>query len=408
MLTNNGNAGISNFDYVVRTGDAISDEQHVELEEPFNILGGKTEATVILQADADFTRADKQLVITRVNGQPNEEADKAVSEGTLITLAQASTRRTLIEEYTGTWCGYCPRGTVGLELLQEEFADDIAIVSVHTDDPMTILGYQPMYENVREYPSAYFNRAYGVDPYAGTIEQPRGSRFDVLWQQSLPTEASLDIEARWTNEQQTRIAVTSKMRFQYHSDTAPYGVAYVLVEDGLQCDTTGWEQRNFFFYFKDQGDYQPGTQMGDDFKDYLNVDTEYMKGVVYNDVAVAAYGITEGLANSVKAPLAVDEEKTHSYTISVASNTLIQDKQQLRVVAFIIDRVNGRVVNAAVAPVSSGADGVEPVHVSMDSDDVTARSYDLQGRQLSSNHQSRGLRIVRQADRSVVKLLVRP
>jgi len=407
-LTNNGNAGISSFDYVVRTGEASTDEQHVELTEPFSILGGKTEATITLQADADYARADKQLVITRVNGQPNEQMDEAVADGTLITLAQASPRRTLIEEYTGTWCGYCPRGTVGLELLNEEFGDDIAIVSIHTDDPMTILGYQPMYENVRDYPSAYFNREYGVDPYAGTLREARGSRYDVLWQQSQPTEASLDVEARWSNDQQTRIAVTSRMRFQYESAKAPYGLAYVLVEDGLQCDTTGWEQRNFYYYFKDQDDYKPGTLMGDDFKDYLNVDTEYMQGVVYNDVAVAAYGITEGLANSVKAPLVIGEEKTHNYTISVGLNNLIQDKSRLRVVAFIIDRKSGRVVNAAVADVHSETDGIEAVPADVAGHEGQARIYDLQGRPVVGRQSSGALRIVRQADGRVVKTLARP
>ena len=372
------------------------------------IITGKTEATVTLQADADYARADKQLVITRVNGQPNEQMAEAVADGSLITLAQASPRRTLIEEYTGTWCGYCPRGTIGLELLREEFADDIAVVSIHTDDPMTILGYQPMYENVRDYPTAFFNREYDVDPYAGSLEQPRGSRYDVLWQQSLPTEASLDVKAQWSSSLQTRINVTSTMRFQYQSDTAPYGLAYVLVEDGLECDTTGWEQRNFYYYFKDQDDYKPGTQMGDDFKDYLNVDTEYMQGVVYNDVAVAAYGITEGLANSVKAPLAVGEEKTHSYTISVGLNNLIQDKQRLRVVAFIIDRKSGRVVNAAVADVHSETDGIESVPADVAAHEGTARTYDLQERPVVGRQPAGALRIVRQPDGRVVKTLARP
>ena len=273
---------------------------------------------------------------------------------------------------------------------------------------MTIPGYQPMYENVRDYPSAYFNREYGVDPYAGTLREARGSRYDVLWQQSQPTEASLDVEARWSNDQQTRIAVTSRMRFQYESAKAPYGLAYVLVEDGLQCDTTGWEQRNFYYYFKDQDDYKPGTQMGDDFKDYLNVSTEYMQGVVYNDVAVAAYGITEGLANSVKAPLAIGEEKTHSYTISVGLNNLIQDKSRLRVVAFIIDRRSGRVVNAAVADVHSETDGIESVPADVAGHEGQARIYDLQGRPVTGRQASGALRIVRQADGRVVKTLARP
>ena len=119
---------------------------------------------------------------------------------------------------------------------------------------MAILGYQAIYENVRSYPSAHINRVLDVDPYAGSLRVPYGVKTDVEQQLALPTESTLDLEAQWSNDAFTRIAVTSKMRFQYNSADSPYAMAYVLVEDGLQCDTTGWEQANFYYYFKDYED----------------------------------------------------------------------------------------------------------------------------------------------------------
>ena len=401
-LTNNGMAGITDFDYQVYTNDVAGVEKHVVLPEPFTVFGGKTKTTVELDADPEYAWAEKKVKITKVNGQPNLQADVA-GTGSLITLAKDSHRRALVEEYTGTWCGYCPRGTVGLRKLQEDFGDDVVAVSIHTDDPMAILGYQAIYENVRSYPSAHINRVLDVDPYAGSLRVPYGVKTDVEQQLALPTEATLDLEAQWSNDAFTRIAVTSKMRFQYNSADSPYAMAYVLVEDGLQCDTTGWEQANFYYYFKDYEEYQPGTQMYEDFKEYLSTDSDVMEGVVYDDVAVAAYGVSEGLPGSVKAPIVVDEEKTHSYTISVANNALIQDKSKLSVAAFIIDKTDGRVVNAAIVPVEGYELGIDDALTSNGNRAVSR--YSIDGRRLTAPQ--RGLNIIRTADGCTMKVVVR-
>ena len=400
-LTNSGAAGISSFDYQVYTNGTPGVERHVDLAENFAVMGGKTYANITLDADPDFAKAQKRVVITRVNGQPNEQIDEPAAVGTLITLAQASPRRTLIEEYTGTWCGYCPRGTIGLRKLHQDFGDQIVAVSIHTDDPMAILGYQPIYQDVRSYPLAFFNREYSADPYGGSLLEDYGAYQDVAWQQSLPTEAALKLSARWSNDLQTRIAVTATSTFQYASADADYGLAYVVVEDGLQCDTTGWEQRNFFTYFADWDEYAPGTQAYEDFKDYLSAE-EYVEGVIYDDVAVAAYNIVDGVNNSVPAPIAVGEEKTHNYTISIANNAIIQDKSKLRVVAILIERASGRLVNAAIASILSDTDGIAAGTIQHDG---PTTYYGADGRQHKQTVS--GLNIVRRPDGTTTKLIVR-
>ncbi len=402
-LTNNGVAGISDFDYLVYTNDVAGIEKHVVLPEPFTVFGGKTKTTIVLDADAECAWAEKKVVITKVNGQPNLLINEAVGRGSLITLAKTSPRRTLVEEFTGTWCGYCPRGTVGLRKLHEDFGDEVVTVSVHTDDPMAILGYQSIYENVHQYPSAYINRVMNVDPYAGSKGTAYGVKEDVEMQQGLPTEASLELEAKWSNDTFTRITVTSKMQFQYNSPVSTYAMAYVLVEDGLQCDTVGWEQQNFFYYFKDNPEYQPGSVMYEDFKEYLNTNSDVMEGVVYDDVVVAAYGVDGGLASSVKAPIIIDEEKTHNYIISVSNNALIQDKSKLKAVAFIIDKSSGRIVNSACATIEGYESGISDTTSSPIP--TTVARYSIDGRLLSAPQC--GLNIVRTSDGRTVKVVVR-
>lgn len=70
------------------------------------------------------------------------------------------TKRVLIEDYTGTWCGYCPRVAEGIDLVmdQTEFAVPVAIH--RGNDPYTFSGASVL-ENLiglQGYPDARLNR----------------------------------------------------------------------------------------------------------------------------------------------------------------------------------------------------------------------------------------------------------
>jgi len=48
------------------------------------------------------------------------------------------TKKVLIEEFTGTWCGYCPYGASALQSLIDENEGNIIGVGVHYQDPLAI------------------------------------------------------------------------------------------------------------------------------------------------------------------------------------------------------------------------------------------------------------------------------
>ena len=62
--------------------------------------------------------------------------------------------RPLIEEYTGTWCGWCPRGFTGMEMLRETFGEDFIGVAIHNQDPMAVLTTSQYPSNIQGFPSA--------------------------------------------------------------------------------------------------------------------------------------------------------------------------------------------------------------------------------------------------------------
>lgn len=51
-------------------------------------------------------------------------------------FAQQSTRKVLVEDITGAWCGFCPDGTASLTALKQAYGDQIIAVGVHVNDSM--------------------------------------------------------------------------------------------------------------------------------------------------------------------------------------------------------------------------------------------------------------------------------
>ena len=82
---------------------------------------------------------------------------------------------------------------------------------------------------------------------------------------------------------------------------------------------------------------------------------------------------------------------------------MIQDKSKLSVAAFIIDKTDGRVVNAAIVPVEGYELGIDDALTSNGNRAVSR--YSIDGRRLTAPQ--RGLNIIRTADGRTMKVVVR-
>lgn len=75
------------------------------------------------------------------------------------TAPGSFTKKALIEDYTGTWCGWCPRVSYAIELVENE-TDKVYAVAAHSGDPMQN-SYSLALDNVyvtSGYPTAVLNR----------------------------------------------------------------------------------------------------------------------------------------------------------------------------------------------------------------------------------------------------------
>jgi hypothetical protein len=76
----------------------------------------------VIPAEAEQSIKNKTLTITKVNGNDNNADDKTASF-TLYSLSEIISRSALVEQYTGTGCGWCPRGHIGMAKMRAAFPE---------------------------------------------------------------------------------------------------------------------------------------------------------------------------------------------------------------------------------------------------------------------------------------------
>lgn len=92
----------------------------------------------------------------------NSSTDVLTSETLNFTTNTAINfnKRVLIEDFTGTWCQFCPRVSYAIELVQDE-TSDVSVVAIHRgSDPYNFIEAAQLesFINLSGYPTAMLNR----------------------------------------------------------------------------------------------------------------------------------------------------------------------------------------------------------------------------------------------------------
>ena len=166
-ITNTGKNPIKSVSYTITTNGNTTSEKTVSTSS-FDFNETVT-LTIPFAADADARKYEKKLTITKVNGTANEASEKS-AEGVVVTILEKPTVMPVVEEFTGTWCGWCPVGFDGMEKTHEKYGDKVALIAAHYGDPMETSDYSPIIAQVEGFPSSFVNRAYSVYPAAANLE----------------------------------------------------------------------------------------------------------------------------------------------------------------------------------------------------------------------------------------------
>ena len=368
-VINHGAKGIQSLD-VTYSVAGKNGTQH--LDASVDAFFGKS-AKVNLDIPAVAEKGNYELVVTvdKVNGVVNEDAVNS----TVIPLTALNTvpkKRTLLEEYTGFWCGWCPRGYVALEKLAELYPDEYVLVSYHNGDELEIMAKTSFPSQVTGFPDAWMDRATELDAYYGTGTYEFGIVNDLAASNKEFGMADINITST-LNADETAVNINTEVSFPYDLTNGNYAVEYVLTSDGLTDATWG------------QGNYYAGGGSGYPlYMDQFTKGESTVYGLVFNDVAVMTSEMLGGANNSVTTATAdVPVKLSYAFSLANALNTnyapVIQNVQNLKVVALLIDYTTGKVLNANVAKVGNST-GITISEMSQKSD---ANYFDLQGRRVA-------------------------
>ncbi len=348
-VVNHGANGIQSLD-LEYTVNGQSVEKHFDLD---NAIVGQLGLMTIVSAQipAISTNGDYQLnvKVTKVNGVANEEAS-VVATTPVIALNSIPKKRALLEEYTGTWCGWCPRGFVALEKLAELYPDDYVLVSYHNGDVMEVLtsdanyGIDEFPSPVAGFPDSWVDRVIEADPYYGLGNYPMGIKDVLDARNSIFGHADIQLAATLGHGHST-VNVATTVTFPFNVADANYGLHYILVADGLTGEGSDWAQ----------GNYYAGEEVTDENLRAFCEGGSSVSGLTFNDVVVKASAVNgKAVEGSIPSTIEADKPISHTYSFNLEEvyNTsyapIIQDINKLKVVAVLVDNATGEVLNANV------------------------------------------------------------
>lgn len=373
LLQNVASNDIETAKLSVKVGD--SDAETVELTfDP--VLSYKSYAMASLEVKSATVGANVPLTVSvlEVNGVEDTNSSNNEVSTAFLCLPEGAgyDRNVVIEEGTGTWCGFCVRGIVGMEYMKENYAADGRLIQIacHVGDAMEIENYQGFADQAfAGYPSALVDRYLDVDPNSEDLE--------AAYLQQLNMVSLANIELRAEAGEENEVILTSKTKFALDGDGYDYKIAYVVVEDGVGP--------------YNQSNYYSGGGYGE--MDGFENEGETVR-LTFNDVAVAATDML-GLEGVFPSNVVAGEEYEDEAIMGVEGISEDDLKNNCRFVVMVINAENGQIVNAAQCTL--GTSGISNVEVS---EEAEAEYYNMQGLRVNPNDAVKGIFIKRQGGNS--------
>lgn len=271
------------------------------------------------------------VTISNVNGAGVDGNTSDDSKSiTINPIVPAPGKVVLGEEATGSWCGWCPRGAVNMEYMEDTYPDVWAGVAVHNNDPMVDATYDAGLNTlVSGYPSLVVDRGPDNDPSAA--EQA------FLQQVVIAPTAYLSNGATYNSStRELKVSVSADFQMGASGD---WRVGVILTEDSVVGTSAGYNQVNYYAGGANgvMGGYEtlanpvPASQM------------------VYDHVGRTIAPSFEGLANSFPTTIASGTLYSNCFTFILPASW---DDTKIHVISFL-KNPSGGIDNAAKETISS-------------------------------------------------------
>ena len=157
---------------------------------------------------------------------------------TLIGMLFVPQKKVVVEEATGTWCGWCPRGAVYMDSLHNLHPNDAMLVAVHNSDPMVVASYDAwMGTQIGGYPSGLVDRKdIDIDPTQFIAS------YDVHINDIAPCD--VDVIANYNpSNNYAWITVSAHFAGDVNGDLR---LGLILTEDDVTGTSSAYNQANYY------------------------------------------------------------------------------------------------------------------------------------------------------------------
>ncbi len=238
---------------------------------------------------------------------PNDEVDMNNSNDTsyfdVVVMEEGVQKHVLIEEFTGTWCVWCPRGPIELNRIINELGKDrFTIVAHHNNDEMEIEESKELNDLMPNlatgYPSASFDRI-KIDQSEWGLGVT-SDKWDYYASESLKRLSSASIDASLDyNDDIRELSIDANVNFVV-DEIGDIRINAFVLENKI----TGFPQANN--YNNDPNTYPELYQAGNPIIDYE-----------HNEVLRAMIGGSLGIKDIIPINVQKGSTYTHNFTYNI-------------------------------------------------------------------------------------------
>lgn len=244
-------------------------------------------------------------------------------------------KNVLIEEFTGTWCTYCPSGIYHIDSLQHEY-DNVITIAVHNgNDPMAYEEYANEL-NLLAAPSANIGRRYNDKAPIEWFEF-------VAAEMNQPSKSTVSVETTFDEATRLLTAVVTVTALENLTGDA-WRISAVVTEDAVTGPAPYYNQQNIYAtLYGYMGGYEnlpnpiPASRIA-----YDHVARQLLGG--YEGEAAFSTGLVAGQSYAQTFTYYIPEEYDHNY---------------IRVVGILLGE-GGIVDNAGISEYANGQDNAAP------------------------------------------------
>lgn len=293
-------------------------------------------------ADIDVGVHEIVLQVQNINGQGEDDnPNNNTLSAQVLCVEEIFTKNVVYEEGTGTWCGWCPRGLVGLNTMAHNYTDGTWIgIGVHNGDPMKVTEYDNGIGSfISGYPSGVMNRNNVYDPGLSVLEPAY-----LQAKQEVPL-SKIEITAKTWDESTRDLTVETTSFFAMDLAGTSYNLSMIIVESNVTGTSSGWNQANYY----------SGGSAGDlidwDGTNWADLPNPVPAAdMAYNHVGRVLVGGWNGISDIIPANVVYGTPYVYEFTYTLDDDF---NHNEVDIVVLIIDAATGIIENAYQLPLES-------------------------------------------------------